>query len=51
MFANITAEYYGQQTPLQQLAGFQVPEPRIVIISPYDVNSKGAIEKAKRLAA
>jgi ribosome recycling factor len=48
MFANITAEYYGQQTPLQQLAGFQVPEPRIVIISPYDVNAKAAIEKAIR---
>ena len=48
MFANITADYYGQQTPLQQLAGFQVPEPRIVIISPYDASSKGAIEKAIR---
>ena len=48
MFANITAEYYGQQTPLQQLAGFQVPEPRVVIVSPYDINAKGAIEKAIR---
>lgn len=48
MFANITADYYGQQTPLQQLAGFQVPEPRVVIISPYDISSKGAIEKAIR---
>ena len=48
MFAQITAEYYGQQTPLQQLAGFQVPEPRLVVISPYDANAKGAIEKAIR---
>ena len=48
MFSQITAEYYGQQTPLQQLAGFQVPEPRTVIISPYDANAKGAIEKAIR---
>src|SRR6185295_13715771 len=48
MFANITADYYGQQTPLQQLAGFQVPEPRVVIISPYDISAKGAIEKAIR---
>jgi ribosome recycling factor len=48
MFANITADYYGQQTPLQQLAGFQVPEPRVVIISPYDMSAKGAIEKAIR---
>ena len=48
MFANITADYYGQQTPLQQLAGFQVPEPRVVIISPYDIGAKSAIEKAIR---
>ena len=48
MFASITADYYGQQTPLQQLAGFQVPEPRVVIISPYDISAKGAIEKAIR---
>ena len=47
MFAQITADYYGQQTPLQQLAGFQVPEPRVVIISPYDISAKGAIEKAR----
>ena len=48
MFAQITAEYYGQQTPLNQLAGFQVPEPRTVIIQPYDVGAKSAIEKAIR---
>lgn len=48
MFANITADYYGQPTPLQQLAGFQVPEPRVVLISPYDISAKGAIEKAIR---
>ena len=48
MFANITADYYGQQTPLQQLAGFQVPEPRTVIIQPYDAGAKPAIEKAIR---
>ena len=48
MFAQITAEYYGTPTPLQQLAGFQVPEPRTVIISPYDAGAKSAIEKAIR---
>ena len=48
MFAQITADYYGTPTPLQQLAGFQVPEPRTVIISPYDVSAKAAIEKAIR---
>lgn len=48
MFAQIMADYYGVPTPIQQLAGFQVPEPRMVIISPYDAGAKGAIEKAIR---
>ncbi|MEJ7636144.1 ribosome recycling factor [Aeromicrobium sp.] len=48
MFAQITADYYGQATPLNQLAGFQVPEPRTVIIQPYDAGAKPAIEKAIR---
>ena len=36
MFAKLTADYYGSPTPLQQLASFQVPEARMVIITPYD---------------
>lgn len=48
MFARITADYYGQQTPIQQLAGFTVPEPRTVVINPYDLGAKAAIEKAIR---
>jgi ribosome recycling factor len=48
MFANIVADYYGSPTPLQQLAGFQVPEPRTVLISPYDKGAMAAIEKAIR---
>lgn len=48
MFAQITAEYYGSPTPLQQLASFQVPEPRTVIIQPYDASAKAAIERAIR---
>ena len=48
MFSQITADYYGTPTPLQQLAGFQVPEARTVIISPYDQGAKSAIEKAIR---
>ncbi|MFT4187611.1 MAG: ribosome recycling factor [Aeromicrobium sp.] len=48
MFAQITAEYYGTPTPLQQLASFLVPEPRTVVISPYDLSAKSAIEKAIR---
>ena len=48
MFAKITAEYYGTPTPIQQLASFQIPEPRVVIISAYDKASVNAIEKAIR---
>ncbi|MBA2419189.1 MAG: ribosome recycling factor [Nocardioidaceae bacterium] len=48
MFAKITADYYGTPTPIQQLAGFTVPEPRMVLINPYDVSAKAAIEKAIR---
>ena len=48
MFAQLTAEYYGQQTPINQLAGFTVPEPRTVVINPYDQGAKAAIEKAIR---
>jgi ribosome recycling factor len=44
----VQIDYYGQQTPLNQLAGFQVPEPRTVIIQPYDAGAKPAIEKAIR---
>lgn len=42
----INVEYYGSEVPLQQIAGFQVPEARMLVISPYDKTSLGAIEKA-----
>jgi ribosome recycling factor len=48
MFNKITAEYYGTQTPINQLASFQLPEPRMVIVQPYDASSMTAIEKAIR---
>lgn len=48
MFNKLMVDYYGQQTPLQQLASFQVPEARTVIISPFDVGAMGNIEKAIR---
>lgn len=48
MFSKLTAEYYGTPTPLQQLAGFQVPEARTVIIAPYDQSALPAIERAIR---
>src|SRR5919108_298319 len=37
---------YGAEVPLQQLAGITVPEPRVLVISPYDKGSVKAIEKA-----
>ena len=48
MFAKLTAEYYGAQTPLQQLATFQVPDARVVMITPYDPSSVNAIERSIR---
>ena len=48
MFNKITAEYYGTPTPLNQLASFHLPEPRMVVVQPYDKSSLGAIERAIR---
>jgi ribosome recycling factor len=48
MFNKITAEYYGTQTPVNQLASFRMPEPRMVIVEPFDKSSMNAIEKAIR---
>ena len=48
MFAKITAEYYGTQTPVNQLASFHIPEPRMVVIQPFDKSSMSSIEKAIR---
>ena len=48
MFSKITAEYYGTQTPVIQLASFHIPEPRMMVIQPFDKSSLGSIEKAIR---
>jgi ribosome recycling factor len=42
----LKVDYYGTEVPLQQLAGFSVPEARVLVISPYDKNSLKAIERA-----
>jgi len=42
----LRVDYYGSEVPLQQLAGFSVPEPRLLVVSPYDKGSIKAIEKA-----
>jgi ribosome recycling factor len=48
VFSRLTAEYYGTPTPLNQLASFHIPEPRMITIQPFDKSSMGAIEKAIR---
>ena len=42
----VTVEYYGAPVPLNQLASINVPEPRLLAITPFDKNALGAIEKA-----
>ncbi len=42
----IPVDYYGSEVPLQQLAGFNVPEARQLLINPYDKAAIGPIERA-----
>jgi ribosome recycling factor len=46
----VTVDYYGTQTPLQQIAGFSVPEARMLLVTPYDKSALQAIEKAIQAA-
>jgi ribosome recycling factor len=48
MFNKILVDYYGAPTPINQLASFQTPEARMILISPFDKSSLKAIEKAIR---
>lgn len=43
---NIRVEYYGSPTPLKQIASISVPEPRLLVIKPFDATSLKNIEKA-----
>jgi ribosome recycling factor len=43
---HLKVDYYGTETELRQMAGFSVPEARLLVVSPYDKGSLGAIEKA-----
>lgn len=42
----IRVDYYGTQTPLNQVAKLSVPEPRMIVIVPWDKSVMGVIEKA-----
>lgn len=46
MLERVTVEYYGTQTPVNQLANVSVPEPRMLVIQPWDKTSLPMIEKA-----
>jgi ribosome recycling factor len=48
MFNKLTAEYYGAQTPIQQLATFTAQDARTILIAPFDISSVSAIEKSIR---
>ncbi len=46
LLSRIVVDYYGTQVPIQQLASFSVPEPRTLVIQPYDKNAISAMERA-----
>ncbi|MCS4486275.1 ribosome recycling factor [Staphylococcus americanisciuri] len=46
LLAGVNADYYGVPTPVQQLASINVPEARLLVISPYDKTSLKEIERA-----
>lgn len=46
LLSRIVVDYYGSQVPIQQLASFSVPEPRTLMVQPYDKNAISAMEKA-----
>ncbi|MBQ4425394.1 MAG: ribosome recycling factor [Lachnospiraceae bacterium] len=46
VLSKITVDYYGSQTPLQQVANISVPEARMLVIQPWDKSLIKAIEKA-----
>ena len=47
---NVTVEYYGTPTPLNQMASVHAPEPNMLTVQPWDQTQLGAIEKAIRAA-
>jgi ribosome recycling factor len=42
----LKVDAYGSEVPIQQIAGFSVPEPRVLVINPYDKETIKAIERA-----
>ena len=48
MFNKIAIEYYGSMTPITQVASINAPEPRLIVIKPYEASTMGAIETSIR---
>jgi ribosome recycling factor len=48
MFNKLVADYYGAPTPINQLASFSVPEPRMALVTPFDKSALRNIEQAIR---
>jgi ribosome recycling factor len=48
LLEGLQVNYYGTKTPLRQLAGLAAPEPRLLIVTPYDKTAMQEIEKAVR---
>ncbi|HEX9444769.1 MAG TPA: ribosome recycling factor [Candidatus Binatia bacterium] len=46
LLEGIMVDYYGTQTPLNQIATLSAPEPRLLVIQPYDPTAMAGIEKA-----
>ena len=46
MVENIRVDYYGASTPMKQVAGITIPEPRLLLLTPWDPTALKAIEKA-----
>jgi ribosome recycling factor len=46
LIEKLKVDYYGSEVPLQQMAGFSVPEARLLVVSPYDKGSIRAVERA-----
>jgi ribosome recycling factor len=46
LITDLRVQYYGTATPLQQIAGVTAPEPRVLLVNPYDRSALADIEKA-----
>jgi len=47
---NLLVDYYGNKTPLKQVASINIPEPRLIVIQPWDTDSLANIEAAIKMS-